>query len=94
MREVYTAALQSVRENGLPNYSRGHFGHSIGMDDQVEEPPFIGPNNSVLEPGMVICLEVPYYPADVGGFNIEDVILITDDGCEVLTKSPRDLRQV
>ena len=80
-----------MRSHGLPNYSRGHFGHSIGMDDQTEEPPFIGPNDSVLEPGMVMCLELPYYPADVGGFNIEDMILVTESGHEVLTTLPRDL---
>lgn len=91
MSDIYSAALKAVRENGLPNYSRGHFGHSIGMDDQVEEPPFIGPNDTVLEPGMVICLEVPYYPADVGGFNIEDIILIANEGHKVFTKLSRDL---
>lgn len=94
MGDIYEAVIAKVRSMGLPNYSRGHFGHSVGMDDQVEEPPFIGPNESVLEEGMVICLEVPFYPADVGGFNIEDVILVTEDGYETLTKLPRDLRSV
>jgi len=94
MRDIYDAILTTVRSRGLPNYSRGHFGHSVGMDDQVEEPPFIGPNDSVLEAGMVMSLEVPFYPADVGGFNIEDNILITEDGCEALTKLPWALRSV
>jgi len=91
MKDIYETAIAAVRDNGLPNYSRGHFGHSIGMDDQTEEPPFIGANDSVLEPDMVICLELPYYPADVGGFNIEDMFLITETGNEVLTHLPRDL---
>lgn len=94
MGDIYDAVIGTVRAMGLPNYSRGHFGHSVGMDDQVEEPPFIGPNESVLEAGMVICLEVPFYPADVGGFNIEDVILVTEDGYETLTNRPRDLRAI
>jgi Xaa-Pro dipeptidase len=94
MREIYDVTLEAVRAAGLPNYSRGHFGHSIGMDDQTEEPPFIGPNEEVLEPGMVLCLEVPYYPADVGGFNIEDMLVITDGGHELLTHLPRDLVSV
>lgn len=94
MNDIYDAVIGTVRAMGLPNYSRGHFGHSVGMDDQVEEPPFIGPNAAVLEAGMVICLEVPFYPADVGGFNIEDVILVTETGHETLTSLPRDLRSV
>ena len=91
MREVYTAAVEAVRSRGFPNYSRGHVGHSMGLDDQIEEPPFIGPNDTVLEPGMVLALEVPYYPTGLGGFNIEEVLLITDDGVETFNRSPRTL---
>jgi Xaa-Pro aminopeptidase len=91
MREVYTVALETVRGLGFPNYSRGHFGHSIGLDDQIEEPPFIGPNDTLLEAGMVLCLELPYYPVKLGGFNIEEVFLITPDGAESLNSSPRSL---
>ena len=39
----------------------------------------------------MVCLELPYYPADVGGFNIEDMYLITESGHEVLTHLDRDL---
>lgn len=91
MRNIYNAAIDTVRNRGLHAYSRGHVGHSIGMDDQTEEPPFIGPNDAVLEPGMVICLELPFYPPDVGGFNIEDMILVTETGHSVLTHLSRDL---
>lgn len=94
MRDVYEAAISVVRDTGLPNYSRGHFGHSIGLDDQTEEPPFIGPSDAVLEPGMVVYLELPYYPSDLGGFNIEDMLLITDDGHEVMTRCDRDFRKL
>lgn len=92
VRDIYSTALNAVRSNGLPNYSRGHFGHSIGLDDQTEEPPFLGPTDAVLKPNMVMCLEIPYYPADVGGFNIEDMYLITETGYELLTHLPRDLK--
>lgn len=91
MHTIYDAAIDAVRNKGLRAYSRGHVGHSIGMDDQTEEPPFIGPNDSVLEPGMVLCLELPFYPPDVGGFNIEDMILVTETGHLVLTHLSRDL---
>lgn len=86
MGDIYAAALNAVRRNGLPNYSRGHFGHSIGLDDKTEEPPFIGPNDTILRENMVICLEIPFYPPDLGGFNIEDMLLVTATGNEALTK--------
>lgn len=94
MSEVYDAVLTAVRQNGLPAYSRGHFGHSIGMDDQTEEPPFLGPDPTRLEPGMVICLEVPFYPPDQGGFNLEDMFLINDNGVEPLTHASLEMREI
>lgn len=92
--DVFTVALETVRGCGLPNYSRGHFGHSIGIDDLVEERPFIGPNDTVLKPGMVFCLELPYYPPSVGEFNIEDLWLITETGAECLNTASRELRLI
>ena len=94
MRRIYEAAVGAVRSGGLPGYSRGHVGHSIGLDNHQEEPPFVGPNDAVLLPGMVICLEVPFYPPDVGGFNLEDMFLITEDGAECLTHAPREMREL
>ena len=91
MGEVFHATIEEVRNRGLPNYSRGHVGHSIGLDDQVEEPPFIGPNDTPFEPGMVMSLEVPYYASSLGGFNIEDMILVTETGCESFNTLPRKL---
>lgn len=94
MREVFEAAQTEIRTRGFPNYTRGHFGHSIGMDPHVEEPPFIGPNDTVLEPGMVLCLETPYYDKSLGGFNIEDMVLITENGHENFNTLRHDLVEI
>ena len=91
MSKIFHAAQEEVRSGGLPNYSRGHVGHSIGLDDQIEEPPFIGPNDKRLEPGMVFSLEVPYYASSLGGFNIEDMIAVTESGYENFNTLPRKL---
>ncbi|SPH17275.1 putative peptidase [Defluviimonas aquaemixtae] len=91
VRDVFEAAITAVRKNGLPNYSRGHVGHSIGLDDQTEEPPFLGPNDTELSENMMICLELPYYPPDLGGFNIEDMLMVTATGPEALTQLDRGL---
>ena len=80
---VYRTADDVMQAHGFPGYSRGHYGHSIGLDTFVEEPPFISANeHSELQPGMLLCLEAPYYSASTGSYQIEDMILITEDGHE------------
>ena len=80
---VYRAADEVMHGRGFSGYSRGHYGHSIGLDTFVEEPPFISANeHSELRPGMLLCLEAPYYSASLGSYQIEDMILITETGHE------------
>jgi Xaa-Pro dipeptidase len=65
-------------------------GHGIGRD--VHEPPFLGADDdTLLQPGMVLDLEPTMRVTGVGSVNIEDMVLITDNGCEALTNFPRDL---
>ena len=95
LSEIFRVATEEVRSHGFPNYSRGHFGHSIGLDSFVEEPPFISANEETeLQPGMVLCLETPYYAESLGSFQVEDMILITPDGCEIFNTSGYDLVEV
>lgn len=92
---IFHTAVDHVRANGYPGYSRGHVGHSVGIDTFHEEPPYLSPNEErVLEPGMVLALETPFYGDDIGAVMIEDLIHITDDGHEVLHTLPYDLRVV
>jgi Xaa-Pro aminopeptidase len=70
----------------------GHgLGHGIGLD--IHEMPRFAPNSdTVLEPGMVVTVEPGIYLPDWGGVRIEDDILVTQDGCEVLSAHvPKDL---
>ncbi|PKM63773.1 MAG: aminopeptidase P family protein [Firmicutes bacterium HGW-Firmicutes-20] len=70
----------------FPFYQRGHLGHSISMGPQTAEFPFISSNQEgVLEPGMILAVENPMYITGFNGFNIEDMVLITEDGFELLT---------
>lgn len=83
LAEIYHAADAVMQARGFPGYSRGHYGHSIGLDTFVEEPPFISATeSSPLQPGMLLCLETPYYSAALGSYQIEDMILITETGAE------------
>lgn len=85
INELFSTGFEAVREK-YPSYRRGHLGHSISLGPQTAEAPFIAPGETrPLEPGMILCIEVPCYVRGRGGFNIEDMVLITENGCEVLT---------
>lgn len=80
-----TLAYDYVKEM-FPCYRRGHQGHSISMGPATAEAPYINASETrPLEAGMILAMEVPCYIDGVNGFNIEDMVLITEDGCEVLT---------
>jgi len=88
--EVFEAAVAGVREGGIPHYQRHHVGHGVGIE--VYDPPLLTPeNNIILETGMVIDIETPYYELGFGGVQVEDTIVVKEDGFERLTASPRDL---
>ena len=85
INELYHTAYDYVKEM-FPCYRRGHQGHSISMGPTTAEAPYINASETrPLEAGMILAMEVPCYIDGVNGFNIEDMVLITEDGCEVLT---------
>jgi Xaa-Pro dipeptidase len=84
---IFDIAVQTVREAGMPHYQRHHAGHAIGLE--VYENPIVAPNSTqLLEEGMVLCLETPYYELGWGGVQVEDTLLVTKDGCKLFTESP------
>ncbi len=65
-------------------------GHGIGLD--IHEPPFINANsNDILQEGNIVTIEPGLYYPKIGGVRIEDIILVTKNGCENLTKFPKFL---
>lgn len=91
--QVFDVAVSAVEAAGLAPYRRHHCGHAIGTE--VYERPVISPGSSTaLEPGMVFCVETPYYEIGWGGMMIEDSLVVTDTGVEMLTTSDRSLRVI
>ncbi|WP_330679419.1 M24 family metallopeptidase [Romboutsia sp. 1001216sp1] len=83
--ELFSIGFNYVKEK-YKFYERGHLGHSISMGPQTVETPFISLiEKRKLEASMILCIETPCYISGFGGFNIKDMILVTEDGCEVLT---------
>lgn len=85
INELFKTGYEYVKEH-YPCYRRGHMGHSISLGPQTAEAPYINlTTDRPLEAGMVLAFEAPCYIDNENGFNIEDMILITETGCEVLT---------
>jgi Xaa-Pro aminopeptidase len=92
---VHAAMLASMRRDGLGEYFRGHFGHSVGGSVGIEEWPFFSAGNAeVIEKNMVLALETPFYGQGLGALMIEDQLLVTDTGVEWMTHLPRELRDL
>ena len=95
LAEIYRATATCMWDLGFETYGRGHFGHGVGASIWSEEWPFISANSdAVLEPGMALAFETPWYIDGLGGFIIEDQVLITDTGCVVMAPLSRDLLQI
>lgn len=70
----------------------GHgLGHGIGMEVHEEFPRLSPLGEVTLEPGMVASVEPGVYIPGWGGIRIEDLVVVTEDGARVLTKSPKHL---
>lgn len=92
LKDIYHITSNAMWDQGYQTYGRGHFGHGVGASIWSEEWPFIAANSdAVLEPNMVLAFEVPWYIDGLGGFIIEDQVLITEAGTEVMGPSPREM---
>jgi len=95
LADIYRVTSTTMWDQGFETYGRGHFGHGVGASIWSEEWPFISADSdAVLEPNMVLAFETPWYIDGLGGFIIEDQVLITDRGCDVMAPLPRELTRI
>jgi Xaa-Pro aminopeptidase len=88
--EVDAAARQVIADAGYGDRFTHSVGHGIGLE--IHETPIMRPRTEfVLQAGMVVTVEPGIYIPDWGGVRIEDDVLITPDGREVLTSVPKEL---
>lgn len=71
-----------------PNFTHG-IGHGIGLD--IHENPYFTKSDKILQAGMVVTDEPGIYLDNLYGVRIEDDLVLTEDGCQVLTLAPKEL---
>lgn len=93
---VRTAAVDAAARNVLKGYGLdGAFIHSTGhgLGLEIHEPPRLGKRDKGrLKAGMAITIEPGVYLEGFGGIRIEDTVLVTEKGCEILTPTGKELR--
>lgn len=91
MSDVDKVVRQVIEDAGYGKYFITRTGHGVGIT--VHEPPFAAADcDLIAQEGMVFSIEPGIYLAGEIGIRIEDLVLVTSDGCEVLTKYPKDLQ--
>ena len=84
------AARAVLRKHKLDRYFTHSLGHGVGIE--IHESPRLAKGEiQRLEAGMVVTIEPGVYVPGKGGVRIEDMILVTETGCEVLTPTPKEL---
>jgi Xaa-Pro aminopeptidase len=82
--ELHISCTRMLERAGFSNRMQHALGHGVGL--RVHEPPYLAPGSlDILTPGMVLAIEPGIVFENTAGFRREDVVLITDSGCETLT---------
>ena len=91
MCDVDLACRNYITEKGYGEYFTHRTGHSIGMEDH-EYGDVSSVNEDIIQVGQVFSIEPGIYLMDEGiGVRIEDLVIVTEDGCEVLNHFTKDL---
>jgi len=90
-KDIHDAVLNYINDHGYKGYFTHGLGHGYGIE--IHEEPYVSPGgDEVLRPGMTITIEPGIYIPDLGGVRIEDDLVVTENGYELLTSSIRELQ--
>ncbi|MBT2682229.1 aminopeptidase P family protein [Bacillus sp. ISL-37] len=93
LSEVDLVARQVFEQACLEKYAIHRTGHGIGVS--AHEQPFLRfDHHDVIEEGMVFSIEPGIYIPGVGGFRHSDTVIITSDGCRLITEHPYDMESL
>ena len=87
--DLYFAAMKEYEDAGFGAILPGRCGHGMGLSSH-EFPSVTKGNKAALAPGMILTVEPGLMSAQLGAVRHSDTVLITEDGFEFLTQSPRD----
>lgn len=84
-------ARSIIEEGGYGKNFTHRLGHSIGLEEH-EPGDVSGSHNKPVEPGNIFSIEPGIYVEGKFGIRIEDLVLVTEDGCQILNRYPKDLK--
>ncbi|HHV63635.1 MAG TPA: aminopeptidase P family protein [Peptococcaceae bacterium] len=87
-QEVDAVAREIIKNYGYGEYFGHGLGHSVGLEIH-ESPRFSITEKQIIEPGMIMTVEPGIYIPGWGGVRIEDMVLVTKNGVEVLTQASK-----
>jgi Xaa-Pro aminopeptidase len=91
--KVDAAARSVLKQHKLEREFLHSTGHGLGLE--IHEPPRVSVKDKMkLQAGMVITIEPGAYIQGLGGVRIEDTVLVTEKGCEVLTPTPKEFTNI
>lgn len=91
--DVDASGRKVIDAAGYGQYFGHGIGHGVGLN--IHERPVAGPKSeTVLEPGMVVTVEPGIYIPGFGGCRIEDLVVVTETGKKILSRSPKELRVI
>jgi Xaa-Pro aminopeptidase len=93
LRDIDGLARDYIATQGFGDYFGHGLGHGVGLE--VHEYPVVSPRSeAIAEEGMVFTVEPGIYIPDLCGVRIEDMVVVTADGCRLLTRIPKQFRSL